>query len=253
MVEHGVNQINQVGYTAEVAIFTITSKKTVQKAPPKMMLQILLIKRKMKDLTGLPNTEGGKWALPGGFVKFGETAYEAARRELKQETGVSGFHIKHFNVYDQPNRDPRGWLVTNAFYAIANASLLQERKAQNLIAEVELFPIPEALELELAFDHRSIILDAVKVLTKEMMQTTIARLFLPTEFTLSELQRVLLTVQNHPKIRADSLFFAKAPRLPFIAKVLDENGQPKKTNRNSFRPSQLYQFTGEVETDCIYD
>ena len=253
MVGQVKNNVNQVGYTAQVAIFTITSKKTVQKAPPSMQLQLLLIKRKMKGQYGLPNTEGGKWALPGGFVRMGETAYEAARRELKQETGVSGFHIKHFNVYDQPNRDSRGWIVTNAFYAIVKESLLQERKAQDVIAEVELFTIPEALDLELAFDHRVIILDAIKVLTKEMMQTTIARKFLPNEFTISELQRVLLTVQSHPKIKADSLFFAKAPKLPFLEKVLDETGQPKKTSRNSFRPSQLYQFTGEVETDCIYD
>ncbi len=153
----------------------------------------------------------------------------------------------------QPNRDSRGWIVTNAFYAIVKESLLQERKAQDVIADVELFTIPEALDLELAFDHRVIILDAIKVLTKEMMQTTIARRFLPNEFTISELQRVLLTVQSHPKIKADSLFFAKAPKLPFLEKVLDETGQPKKTSRNSFRPSQLYRFTGEVETDCIYD
>ncbi len=100
MVGQVKSNVNQVGYTAQVAIFTITSKKTVQKAPPSMQLQLLLIKRKMKGQYGLPNTEGGKWALPGDFVRMGETAYEAARRELKQETGVSGFHIKHFNVYD---------------------------------------------------------------------------------------------------------------------------------------------------------
>ena len=120
----------------------------------------------MKDQIGLPNTEGGKWALPGGFVRMGETAYEAARRELKQETGVSGFHIKHFNVYDQPNRDSRGWMVTNAFYAIVKESLLQERKAQDVIAEVELFTIPEALDLELAFDHRVIIIRCSKSANK---------------------------------------------------------------------------------------
>lgn len=253
MVGQVKNNVSQVGYTAQVAIFTITSKKTVQKAPPSMLLQLLLIKRKLKDPNGLPNTEGGKWALPGGFVEMNETAYEAAHRELKQETGISGLHIKHFNVYDQPNRDSRGKIVTNAFYAIVKESLLLERKALNKIEDVQLFTIPEALGLDLAFDHRFIIIDAVNVLTKEMMQTTIARNFLSNEFTLSELQRVLLTVQSNPKISVDSLFFAKAPKLPFLEKVFDENGEPKKTTRNSYRPSQLYRFTAEVEANCIYD
>src|SRR4051812_22983401 len=106
------------GYTADIAIFTITTKKTAKKAPPEMLLKILLIKRAAKDREGNANVEGDKWALPGGFVNPDETAYTAAKRELKEETGVTGFHLKHFGVFDQPGRDPRGWIISNAFYAI---------------------------------------------------------------------------------------------------------------------------------------
>lgn len=240
------------GYTADIAIFTITTKKTAEKAPPEMFLKLLLIKRASKDKEGSPNVEGDKWALPGGFVNASETAYEAAKRELKEETGVAGFHIKHFGVYDRPGRDPRGWIISNAFYAIVQEEFLHQRKANDDAAEVELFTIQEALQLDLAFDHYTIINDAMNVLKKEMVQTTIAQKFLPDEFTLSELQRVLLTARDDAKISADSLFYAKAPKLPFLEKVLDEKGMQKKTKRNSYRPSQLYRFNAEVVMDSIY-
>ena len=145
------------------------------------------------------------------------------KRELKQETGVAGFHVKHFGVYDRPDRDPSGWLISNAFYAIVKEDLLKQRKAQDLIAEVELFTIPEALELELAFDHHTIIKDAMKLLTKEMVQTTIAQRFLPNEFTLSELQRVLLSSKIIRKSARIHLFYAKAPKLPVIRESLGRN------------------------------
>lgn len=240
------------GYTADIAIFTITAKKTAEKAPPEMHLKLLLIKRTAKDREGNPNIEGDKWALPGGFVNVNETANDAAKRELKEETGVTGFHVKHFGTYDEPGRDPRGWIISNAFYAIVQEEFLHQRKANDDAAEVELFTIKEVQQLDLAFDHHTIITEAVELLKKEMVQTTIAKNFLPEEFTLSELQRVLLSVREDSKISADSLFFAKAPKLPFLDKVLDENGLQKKTKRNSFRPSQLYRFNAEVVMDSIY-
>ena len=253
-MEHQDNgkYITPDGYTADIAIFTITSKRTAEKAPPEMALRLLLIKRTAKDKKGNANVEGNKWALPGGFVNPNETAYAAAKRELQEETGVAGFHVKHFGVYDMPGRDPRGWIISNAFYAIVQEEFLHQRKANDDAAEVELFTIEEALELELAFDHEEIIQEAVKVMKKEMVQTTIARKFLPEEFTLSELQRVLLTVMDDAKISENSLFFSKAPKLPFLEKVVDEKGLPKKTNRNSYRPSQLYRFNEMVVSDSIY-
>ena len=71
-------------------------RKSELHKPPNKTLKIMLIKRAEKDQYGNPNTEGGKWALPGGFIDPEETAYEAAVRELEEETGVTGFKIKHF-------------------------------------------------------------------------------------------------------------------------------------------------------------
>ncbi|WP_230130966.1 NUDIX domain-containing protein [Bacillus sp. CECT 9360] len=240
------------GYTTDIAIFTIESFKPAEKVPPEMTLKIMLIKRAAKDNEGNPNYEGDKWALPGGFVQHNETACEAAKRELLEETGITGFHVQHFGVYDTPGRDKRGWIISNAFYAIVPEQYLEKRRANDDAADVSLFDMNEVFSLELAFDHDKIIREAYEIIKKEMVQTTIARNFLPEEFTLSELQRVLLTVGKDSKISSDSIFFAKAPKFPFLEKATDEKGRPKKTNRNSFRPSQLYWFNKQEVLDSIY-
>ena len=242
------------GYTADIAIFTIISERKEEKAPPTMALKLLLIKRAESDNEGNPNIEGGKWALPGGFVDAikEETAIEAAKRELKEETNVDGLHIKHFGVYDNVNRDPRGWMISNAFYAIVPEEYMEKRQANDDAAEVELFDVEEIARLNLAFDHEEIIKDALSFIKRDMITTTAAKSFLQKEFTLSELQRVLLTVGEDPRISNDSVFFTKAPKLPFIEKAIDADGTPKKTKRNSFRPSQLYVFNEYETVESIY-
>ncbi len=229
------------GYTSDIAVFTITSEIIAEYKPPSKTLKIMLIKRSELNHEGTPNIEAGKWALPGGFVRPDETAFQAAERRLLEETGVDGLRIKHFGIYDSPNRDPRGWIISNAHYVIAEESALKNRKTTYDAADVQLFSIGEALELDLAFDHRKIIDDAIWFIRKDMALTTLAKHFLPEEFVLSELQGVLLTVLEDPSISTDAAFFRKAPTLPFIEAVT-ENGKPKKSNRYSKTPAQLYRF-----------
>lgn len=185
--------------------------------------------------------------MPGGFVDPNETSFQTAQRELSEETGVSNLHLKHFGVYDAPGRDPRGWIISNAYYAIVPEHRLINRQANEDADEVDLFSIDEALKLDLAFDHDKIIRDATDVISRELLETTIAKEFLPEEFTYSELQSVLLTVTNDPAITTDAAFARKIKMLPFIQEV-----EGKKTTRTSKKPTQLYRFRDFKLSKSIY-
>lgn len=231
------------GYTSDIAVFTIVSEITEEYKPPKMTLKLMLIKRSELNAEGDVNIESGKWALPGGFVQEDESAFEAAKRELEEETGVNGIHIKHYGVYDKPGRDPRGWIISNAHYAIVKDSYLAKRNANDDASEVELFSIDEIANLDLAFDHQQIIEDGIKMIKNDLLQTTVARRFLPKHFTYSELQAVLLTVTDDPAIASETGFARKIKSLPFIKPVTG-----KKTQRTSKTPTQLYKF---IEMDVV--
>lgn len=112
--------------------------------------KILLIKRKKKPFKGL-------WALPGGFVEYGETTEEAVIREVKEETGAECEIVELIGVYSDPERDPRGHTVSIAY-------ALQGGKggvtAGDDAAEARWVPLDDLPEM--AFDHLKIIRDAEK-------------------------------------------------------------------------------------------
>ncbi|WP_348651723.1 NUDIX hydrolase [Paenibacillus silviterrae] len=235
------------GYTSDIAVFTIVSDKQGEHKPPTYTLKLMLIRRAKSDQNGKPNIEGGKWALPGGFVHEYETALEAAHRELAEETGVNGIFMKHFAVYDKPGRDPRGWIISNAFYAIVREEVLQRRKAADDAEDVELFAVHELDESKLAFDHAMIIQEAVEVIRRELLQTTMFKEFLPEEFTLSELRNLLLLVApEDPAIKIESTFSANArKKYKFLENVMEAKDgvlRPKTTKRTSHRPAELFRY-----------
>lgn len=59
------------------------------------------------------------WALPGGFVKPGESVEQAAYRELKEETGISQISLSQLHLFSKPKRDPRGWIVSCSFIGLS--------------------------------------------------------------------------------------------------------------------------------------
>lgn len=244
------------GYTSDIAIFTIVSEDVPshEKRVPKHTLKLLLIQRALQDDKGNPNIEGGKWALPGGFVDADETGHEAALRELEEETNLADIFVKHIGMYDKRWRDPRGngWTISNANYAIVPEKVLEKRMAKDDAMAVELYTMEEVFQLELAFDHKTIIEDALHMVEQDMFRTTVAKNFLPKEFTISELREVLLAVKKESSILIKANFFRKAPNLPFIEEVKAEENAVKTTTRNSKRPSKLYHFNDFEPFVSIY-
>jgi ADP-ribose pyrophosphatase YjhB (NUDIX family) len=104
---------------------------------------IVLIKRK--------NPPEG-WALPGGFVDYGESLEAAAAREAKEETGLEVELVRQFHTYSDPKRDPRHHTITTVFIAKANGKAVAGDNAQ----EIGIFR-KDNLPEQIVFDHRDII------------------------------------------------------------------------------------------------
>jgi ADP-ribose pyrophosphatase YjhB (NUDIX family) len=106
---------------------------------------IILIKRK--------NPPPG-WAIPGGFVDYGETIEDAVIREAKEETGLDINLVRQFHTYSAPKRDPRHHTVSTIFIATASGKPVAADDA----LEVKIFT-RDNLPEEIAFDHRKILED----------------------------------------------------------------------------------------------
>ena len=99
------------------------------------------------------------WALPGGFVEYGESVETAAVREAKEETSIDVELKDLVNVYSNPGRDPRGHVITVAFTAKGDFT---RRKADDDASDIDIFSPEELDEISLAFDHGKIVKDCLK-------------------------------------------------------------------------------------------
>ena len=106
---------------------------------------ILLIKRKNPPLG---------WALPGGFVDYGESLEHAAYREVKEETGLDIMLLRQFHTYSDPARDARLHTITTVYVAEAEGPVTAGDDAE----DAGIFR-PENLPEPIVFDHRDIIHD----------------------------------------------------------------------------------------------
>ena len=107
--------------------------------------EIVLIKRK--------NPPYG-WALPGGFVDYGETLEQAAIREAKEETSLDVILLRQFHTYSDPARDPRQHTISTVYVARAKG----KPEANDDAGEAEIFTIHN-VPVDMAFDHAQIIDD----------------------------------------------------------------------------------------------
>lgn len=116
-------------------------------------MKLLLIQRKNEPCKG-------KWAFPGGFMDIDETTIDAARRELKEETGLVVGELHRVGIFDAVDRDPRERIITVAYYTILDK--LAEVSGLDDAAQAKWFSLTELPDL--AFDHKEILQEAERVL-----------------------------------------------------------------------------------------
>jgi len=144
-------------------------------------LKVLLIQR------GQPPFQGS-WAFPGGFVNIDEHADIAAKRELQEETGISDMYMEQLYTFSTPNRDPRGRVISIAYYALVKLSDFAKPQAASDAQRAEWFSVSDLPEL--AFDHQEIFDIAFKRLQGKVRYQPIGFELLSEKFTLSQLQNM---------------------------------------------------------------
>lgn len=107
-------------------------------------MSVLLVHKSMWD-----REPASEWRLPGMFIEPGETLEAAALRALALKAGIQGLHPRQLRVFDEPDRDARGWTISVAHVDVVRRSRIR------LQPHTRIFPVTELPQLD--FDHREII------------------------------------------------------------------------------------------------
>ena len=256
---YDITKYDRPSVTVDVAAFSIRCDEAENyKRDSEQRLSLLLIKR-----GGHPFK--GHWALPGGFLHKGESLEQCAMREITAESGVTPTAIMPSGVFSEPDRDPRGWIISHSFVSIMSGEELQavggddasdarwfdfsygyqddllyldmksgDIEIHSVLREKAMkFGIHEYDIVEdggLSFDHARIIAAALSRLRSAVKNYDILFDFLPQKFTLAHLQRVQEAILNVTLIPAN--FRRKV--LPLL-KETDES-----TSGAGHRPAKLF-------------
>jgi 8-oxo-dGTP diphosphatase len=166
----------------DLVIFTIIDARLVG----------LLVRRKEHPFKGA-------WVVPGGFVKVGPSPTDqgedidaAARRELREETGLDPerVHIEQLMTFGKAGRDPRMRVISVAYVALVRPDLAPIVKAGGDVSDAKWVSMDELKKVELGFDHRDIVATALERVRAEVESSDIAFDLVPLTFTIPELRNV---------------------------------------------------------------
>ncbi len=201
----------------DTALFTILDER----------LCLLLARRREPPFEGV-------LALPGGFVHIQEDldTTMAARRVIRGKLGIDAPYLEQLFTFSGPARDPRGWSISVAYYALIPAALLSQSLAVEAVAVEELPALP--------FDHPQIVAKAIERLRGKATYSSLPAFLLPGEFTLNDLHRIY---QQTIGTRLDQASFRH--------KILEQDmiePIPNRFRGGAHRPAQLYRLTSRALT-----
>lgn len=187
-------------------------------------LKVLLIKRRNDPFKEM-------WAIPGGRVEQDESLKDAAERELFEEVNVKVDYLEQLYSFGDPERDPRGRVISVTYYALVSYDNLKPMAASDAKEARwhSMFKLPE-----LAFDHKQILEYALQRLRYKLGYTTVGFQLLPEKFTLTELQSL------YEIILAKALDKRNFRKKIFSLDIIKPTSEIKKDGAH--RPAKLYLF-----------
>jgi 8-oxo-dGTP diphosphatase len=206
--------------SVDVVLFTLAGRARAGRPG----LQALLVRRDRPPFAGC-------WSLPGRLIEAGESLEAAAQRVIQDRAGAEGIYLEQLYTFGEPARDPRGRVITVAYYALVRADQVHLPPEAGP-AMVAWFPADAPPSL--AFDHGHILAYAGTRLRNKIEYTDMAFQFLPDRFTLTHLRQVYEAVLDEPIDKRN-----------FNRKVLG-SGLLVETGRRqagqAHRPAMLYSF-----------
>ena len=172
----------------------------------------------------------GAFALIGGYVHVDKDANldATARRVLAEKTGMRAPYLEQLCTFSGPDRDPRGWSLSVAYYALVPESELRSQPNAGVIfAPVDDMP-------KLPFDHERIVKTAVARLRSKGSYSSLPAFLLPEIFSLSELKRA------YEQVTGATLETSSFRKKIFDQKIVEPVAGSLR--RGQFRPTQLYRL-----------
>lgn len=197
-------------------------------------LNVLLLNRKEEPFRS-------RWTLPGAFLQMEETFTDVCSRVLDTKLGMANFYMEQLYSFDDPARDPRGRVISIAYYALINPSRF-EIVAGHMANDVKWFPLHEVPKL--GFDHREILDAALKRLRAKILYHPMGFELLDEEFTMPELHQLYETILE-----------VSIDRRNFRRKILDSEylvsaGTKREGLQN--RPPDLYKFNKQLKPNTFH-
>lgn len=192
-------------FTVDSVLFTVKNQQ----------LLVLLVKRAQAPFIAC-------WGLPGGFI---DTAQDqntdaTARRKLQAKTGLNPAYLEQLHAISGPDRDPRGFSITLAYFALVAYQAVSPQIAS--VESASWIAVKDMAKLNLAFDHLHIIEAARQRLQQKTLYSMTPVFCLPAQFTIAQLKSVIETIIEKPiqrkslmrRIEASDIFEISEEKIP---------------------------------------
>lgn len=247
--------------TVDMLIFSVNEARDT--------LKVLLVKRKDHPYIDC-------WAIPGGFMNMDESAGEAARRELAEETGLTDVYMEQLYTFTNPGRDPRMRIVSIAYMALISETdvtagddaldaawfdimqaedkvylhneergiimkyTVKDNVFQNGVLTIDDYYLETEGFPKFAFDHQNLFYTGLVRLRGKAEYTPLLFNLMPEQFTLAELQKVYELVLNR-KLYKMSLKRMAEPYIEMTGKKMERRG------KSSGKPPMFYRYVGKKD------